>query len=271
MDRNTDRPKSLRTHQLALLSKAVFDIPPRIRTLLLLIGILGIGLTLMESLVVRQDQTIEVDKVIHFVGYGMLAVIFVLILRPLHFIPGLVGLVVLGVSIEILQGYTIRTQEWEDVYANVLGIAIGGLLGLLLRGIYAYLSKELALQRVKQNLFRFEPGDIILQEGRTIDDFYLIKTGKVQLFRRIHGKNRKIGIMSIGDVLGTLGVILGEPQYTTAVALERVTVYRMSLEEVLESSGGRELPVSMLLMSLSKHLKAAADKLAAAQIRLDET
>lgn len=270
MERRTDRPKSLRSQHLALLSKSVFDIPPRIRNCLVLIGILGIGITLMESLVVGQEQTIEIDKIIHFFGYGMLAVVFVLILRPLHFIPGLIGLVGMGFGIEILQGYTMRSQEWADVYANVLGVAIGGLLGLLLRGVYAYLSKELATQKVKRNLFRFEPGDIILQEGREIDDFYLIKTGKVQLNRMVSGKSQKIGVMSVGDVLGTLGVILGEPQYTSAVALEHVTLYRMSLEEMLESSGGQELPVSMLLMSLSKGLKAAAEKLAAAQISLDD-
>ena len=270
MERRIARPKSLRSHYLALLSKSVFDIPPRIRTFLIIIGLLGIGLTLMESLVVRQGQTIALDKMIHFFGYGTLAVVFILILRPLHFIPGLIGLVGLGVGVEILQGYTFRTQEWGDIYANMLGVAVGGLLGLLVRGIYAYLSKELAVQKVKRNLLRFEPGDIILQEGRPIEDFYLIKTGTVQLNRIVNGKSKKIGAMSVGDVLGTLGVILGEPQYTTAVALDDVTLYRMDLDEMLKSAGGEELPVAMLLLSLSKNLKNAAEKLASAQIGLND-
>ena len=270
MEHRSGRPKSLRSEHLALLSKSVFDIPPRIRMFLLVIGLLGIGLTLMESLVVRHEQTIALDKIIHFFGYGALAVVFVMILRPIHFIPGLIGLVGLGVGIEILQGCTMRSQEWADVYANVLGVAIGGLLGLLLRGVYAWLSKELAVQKIKQNLLHFEPGEIILQEGRAIDDFYLIKTGSVQINRMVNGKSQKIGTMSVGDVLGTLGVILGEPQYSTSVALNHVTLYRMSLDEMLETAGGDELPVSMLLITLSKKLKAAAEKLAAAQISLDE-
>lgn len=269
LNRHTGRRKSIRSHMLARLSETVFDIPPRTRSLLILIGVIGIVLAFMESLVGRQEQTIGIDKIIHFLGYGMLASVFVLALRPILFLPGLAGLAVMGVTIEVLQAHTGRSPAWADVYANMLGVAIGGVLGMIARGVYAYIRKELAVQNVKRNLIRFERGDRIWKEGDLLEDFYIIKTGTVQLSRNEDGAPKKLITLTVGDVLGTLGIVLEEPQYSTITALDRVTLYRMDFEQLMAEVGGQELPISTVLMDLSRKLKFAVEKLVKAGIDLE--
>jgi hypothetical protein len=47
-----------------MLSQTVLDVPPRIRLLLIIAGMIGIGLIGMESLVGNRPETIPIDKII---------------------------------------------------------------------------------------------------------------------------------------------------------------------------------------------------------------
>jgi hypothetical protein len=76
--------QSLNEWQLAQLSGMVLDIPPRV---LGIAAVMGVGFVAMQSLVGHQPGTIRVDKIIHFSGYAMLAAVFVMALRPAHFLP----------------------------------------------------------------------------------------------------------------------------------------------------------------------------------------
>jgi len=261
--------KSIKTEHLALMSGAVFDIPPKIRSILVIVGFIGVVLIFIESLVGRQEQTIQIDKILHFSGYGFLAAVFVLVLQPKQYIAGLIGLVGMGIGIEILQAATVRTPDMADVYANTLGVIFGGGLGLAIRHGYAYLNKDLALQTAKKNLRRFGPGQVIMHEGRMLKDLFIIKTGKVKVERRVGDKQVRIADLSVGDVIGYSGAILGEKQFTTVTTLEKTTIYKLSFEELKASAGGQEMPVSMVLMSLTRKLKEAGEKLAAANISLN--
>jgi VanZ family protein len=128
--------------QLARVSETILDIPPHIRLLLLVAGVIGIGLVVMESLVGNKSHTIEIDKVIHFTGYALLACAFVLALRPLLMLPVLLLLVAMGMAVEMLQTFNARDFDMSDQYANALGVTVGAALGLLLRTGYAYLRRR---------------------------------------------------------------------------------------------------------------------------------
>ena len=58
-----------------------------------------------------------------------------------------------------------------------------------------------------------------------------------------------------------MGLLGDGPQLTTITALEPTTVYRMSLDELMESAGGRELPISQVLLQCVEKLREAAVKL----------
>ena len=137
-----EQTHSLKDLQLALLSRSVLDIPSRTRLIIAIAGVIGIGLIAMESLVGNQSQTIQMDKLIHFSGYGILALVFVLALRPILFTPVLVLLLAVGMAIEFLQLKTGRMFDLRDAYANGLGVAIGASIGLIVRGIYSFIQKD---------------------------------------------------------------------------------------------------------------------------------
>ena len=68
------------------------------------------------------------DKVAHTLAFAALALIG-LRAYPTHLLVVCGLLIALGGLIEIVQGYTsTRSQEWEDFFADILGIVLGALL-----------------------------------------------------------------------------------------------------------------------------------------------
>ena len=266
----SDKPESLKSLQLALLSQAVLDIPPRIRFLLTAAGCSGITIIVVESLVGGKDQTIHLDKIIHFTGYAIVAVVFILALRPLYFVPALIGLAGLGIAMEILQGEMGRYLDLTDQLANVAGIGIGAAAGVVIRSIYAYIKTELAATNARRSLIRYEPGDSILREGEPVRKFYIIKEGRVQVTRTVNGTPMQLTDLGPGEVIGALGVIQGTPQYTTVTALSATCLYGMDLNQLMDSAGGREQPVSTVLSALAAHLTDVIDKRTQAEAKLED-
>lgn len=251
---------AMNDYQLALISKSVFDIGPRCRIIIFMFGLLGITLAFTASLVSRQN--VPLDKIIHFTGYFILSTTFVLALRPAFFIPGLVGLVGMSVLIEFLQRYTGRSFDVRDMMANAAGVATGGMTGLIVRGIYAFISRELAARKAHRRLIRFEKDQILIREGDPIHDMYIIQQGRVRIMRNVNGRDVEIARAGAGEVLGVLGVVEQRPQYTTIRALEPTLVCRMDMQQLMESAGGSELPVSLVLSGLCARLRSLADQLA---------
>lgn len=258
-------------YQLALISRSVFDIGPRCRIVIFMFGLLGITMAFTASLVSRQN--VPLDKIIHFTGYFILSTTFVLALRPAFFIPGLFGLIAMSIGIEFLQRYTGRSFDVKDMLANTAGVATGGLTGLIVRGIYAFISRELAARKASRRLVRFEKDQVLIREGDPIHDMYIIQQGRVRIMRNINGRDVEIAKAGAGDVLGVLGVVEQRPQYTTIRALEPTTVFRMDMQQLMESAGGSELPVSLVLTGLCSRLRALADQLTGSgrQIKADST
>ena len=72
-------------------------------------------------------------------------------LSPTFFIPGLLGLVVMGLLIEQIQPLTGRSKDFEDFVANTIGIGVGAGVGLMTRFIYSLIRKELTTYSVRRN------------------------------------------------------------------------------------------------------------------------
>jgi CRP-like cAMP-binding protein len=256
--------------QLALLSRSVFDIPPRTRRLITVAGVAAIVVIAMGSLVGGSDHTIKLDKTLHFLGYAMLAGLFVLGLRPVLFVPALLTLVGLGFLLEYLQSFTGRSMDVADGVANSLGIAVGGSAGLLIRGAYFYVRRELAVLHVRRNLMHFQPGGLILREGSRVRDLYVIKSGKVRLSRTAGDKQVELGVAAAGDVVGTLGVLLDAPQFATIEAVSPTSIYRLEITQLMDSAYGHEQPVFAVLRSLAESLRRLAERAIKTEVRLDE-
>ena len=167
----------------------------------------------------------------------------------------------MGVVIEFLQRHTGRQFDVTDMVANALGVVSGGTVGIAVRGLYAYVRKELAARDARKRLSAFRQGEILIREGDPIDEMYIIKSGRVRASREVNGREMPLGSMGAGEVLGILGVVESKPQYATLTAIEPITVYRMNLRELMESAGGSELPVSLALGGLCGKLRVLADQL----------
>ncbi len=71
------------------------------------------------------------DKLLHFTAYFGLAALAALALRTRRAVLfAMLGLMVLGGMLEILQSLTGRDAEWLDEAANSCGAALGALSGL---------------------------------------------------------------------------------------------------------------------------------------------
>jgi CRP-like cAMP-binding protein len=247
--------------QVALRSGAVFDLPERIRSLLLVAGLAGVVVIVVASLVSGRPGVVRVDKLLHFGGYMTIAAIFTLALRAALYVPALASLVSLGFVIELLQPRTGRERDVVDELANIAGIAVGACVGLLVRRVYGYIRQELAVLEVRRRLVRFEPGETIMREGETLGEFCIIKQGTVRLSRLVDGREVPLATAGPGDAIGILAVVHGAEQYATVTAETPTVIYGMDLDELFEAAGGLEQPVAVMLRSMATKLREAADEL----------
>ena len=83
------------------------------------------------------------------------------------------------------------------------------------------------------------PGEAVFEAGDPGDQLYVIQSGEVELVRETESKQRVVAHLGPGDFFGELGVVMGAPRSTRAVAinatrliaLDRETLEAMCLEE----------------------------------------
>ena len=126
----------------------------------------------------------------------------------------------------------------------------------------SYVRKEVSTKNARKRLYLFERGKVLLREGDPVYEMCIIRSGKVQLTREVDGKSVDYGTLGTGDVMGILGVVEGKPQFTTITALKRTVIYQMSMADVMENVGGKELPISLVLTGMSKKLRECAARIA---------
>ena len=250
--------ESLSERQVALQSSMQFDIPKRMRYLLILTGIVGVIIVVMEGLI---SGKVELDKLVHFVGYTMISLVLVLGLRLIWMIPSLVLLFGVSVAAEFIQKMFGRSFEVEDMIANGMGVAFGLVLGIIIRLVYGYIRKELAFSHIRKNLVKFNTGDTVLSQGEILNKFYLIRKGKVSIYRTHNEERKLLGTAGPGQTIGAVGLILGQPQFTDIIADEDTEIYGMDLGELMESAGGREQPVSLLLSQAADYIVKQNDQI----------
>lgn len=79
---------------------------------------------------------------------------------------------------------------------------------------------------------KFKKGAVILEEGKTGEDVYLIKSGKVEIRKGIRHDNPLIlGVRNAGGIIGEMAMFDGGPHMAAAIALEDTVVTAMSRPE----------------------------------------
>lgn len=249
----------------SIFSGAMHDIPGWARGLLVVAGFVGAVVAVVASMDGGKDETIPVDKVLHFSGYALIAFIFVMGLRPALYLPALVLLALLGFAIEYFQPFNGRSRDLNDAVANLLGLAAGTVAGLTVRIISRVLRTQMKQQRLRKRKRLYARGAVIVRQGAMVDRFCLIEQGEVQICREVDGRRHVLGTMGPGEVFGLVEVLQSKPQYGTAEALRDTTLYSIELADLIETVGGQWEPVASVLTVMAKHLRTLADRVVEAE------
>lgn len=108
----------------------------------------------------------------------------------------------------------------------------------------------------------FNAGERIFKEGEKGRCAYLVKSGRVDLYRTLNNQDVALGSLEAGAVFGEMAVVTGEPRTATALAgleTELVVLDRALINRVLESSP----PLMQKLVNLLfDRLKSTTERLA---------
>jgi len=65
----------------------------------------------------------------------------------------------------------------------------------------------------------YADGEVIFAEGAAADQMYVIRTGKVRIFRDQDGKQTTLATLKQGDFFGEMGMFEGKPRSAAAQAI----------------------------------------------------
>ena len=231
------------------------DLPRKTRRLLITIGCMGIVLVVRGSLLGKSQQSIGVDKLIHFCAYACLSAVLVLGLSARKAVPGVILLAVISYVVEFLQPFNGRSLDFWDAWANTAGVGVGAGIGLATRWITSKLWSELHTIRMRKSLRTWKVGDILFKDNDLLEQFWVIQEGLVQ----ISGPE---GIYQIGpgDVIGLGSELLNAPSLESAVAETKVTAWELDIETLINEAGGQNQPLAAVLYALIKQDRRINEK-----------
>jgi CRP-like cAMP-binding protein len=73
----------------------------------------------------------------------------------------------------------------------------------------------------------FEAGEHIFSEGDTGTEMYIIKAGRVGLWREVNGERTTLTVLSKGDFFGEMSLLEGSPRTATAEAVDPCDLMRI--------------------------------------------
>lgn len=246
----------------SILTQTVHDIPAWARAALVMVALCGVVVIVVASLMGRQEQTIAVDKLLHFSGYATIAMIFVLGLRPSFYLPALVLLAIMSITVEYLQPLNARNFDARDMVSNLIGLSVGFALGLVLRLAGRVMSSSIKQHQLARHRRSYSPGAMILQQGAPVQKFFVIEKGQVQLSREADGQRQVLGTMGPGEMFGLLGVLQAQSQYSTVEAVQATTVLCLDMEDL---AGDIPEQLRLVMHAMAKQVQKLADRVVEAE------
>ena len=85
--------------------------------------------------------------------------------------------------------------------------------------------------RHRAELLRFEPGQVICQQGDAADSFYLVRLGFVKVTQQFPGGEMTLAYLPRGSYFGEMGLLGGGTRVATCTAQDHVDVVRIKAED----------------------------------------
>jgi len=242
-------------------SHNVLDIPSILRNLFIKLGLIGLMFIVIGSLSTGGPEFEQLDKMIHFSGYFALAFLCALGLRPLHLLPAFIFIAFMGFGLECLQTLVGRGFEIVDIIANLKGLSLGAVSGLIIRVLYYCGQTYLEVLAERRNTISFSKKEYIFEQGEQSSFICFVKTGRVRLVRKIRGQEIDLGVVNPGEVFGEVGVLSQIPRYASAVADQNSKVYFFDKEKLFGKAGRGAQPAVGVVRFLLRRLHETNQRL----------
>ncbi len=83
------------------------------------------------------------------------------------------------------------------------------------------------------HLLYFEDGKVIFEENSIGNELYIVESGKVEILKRINGKNVTISVLGKGDIFGESAIFGDAPRTKSAIAIGKTILISFTMEELL--------------------------------------
>jgi hypothetical protein len=100
-------------------------------------------------------------------------------------------------------------------------------------------------------------GQIIFKEGEDSDKAYIVRSGKVEIFRRIQQGTLLLATLGEGEIFGEMGVLSEQPRAANASALTDVTLTEIHRHLFLNHMAQEPEEVLLVMRALMERLREA--------------
>src|SRR6266481_1808718 len=104
---------------------------------------------------------------------------------------------------------------------------------------------------------QYGAGEVIFLENDIGETAYVIERGRVEVLKRLDGKNVHIAYIGQGEPFGEMSMIDEKPRSATVVAVEKTTVRELHRDEFLQTLQSQPDVAISLLKILFERLREA--------------
>lgn len=92
------------------------------------------------------------------------------------------------------------------------------------------------LERLASRLKKtqFDAGEVIFREGEEADSCFMVRSGKVEVFRKEENTERQVTILEAGSLFGESALLSGSPRNATIRALETTELFSLARADLMD-------------------------------------
>jgi len=112
-------------------------------------------------------------------------------------------------------------------------------------------------------------GERLFKEGDPGYEIYIIKKGKIRIYKELEGEEKTLAILKEGEIFGEMAVLDGKPRSASAQAVEHTVLEVLNKQSILNVINSHPL-LKFLIDTLIERLRVADEQLRLLTIRHEE-
>lgn len=123
----------------------------------------------------------------------------------------------------------------------------------------------------KAQVVHFESGELLIKEGKEERTMYILKKGRVRVFKTYLGKRLTLGVLGPGEVFGELSFFDGKERIASVEALEMGQAIKVDAQKVKKDLESMPAWMKGIFKTVVTRLRETDEKLALLQNKYDTT